>query len=394
MTNTPLRVAVIGAGLGGLCLAHGLCKHGIAVQVYERDASLDARDQGYRLRIDQQGRAALAACLPDALFARFVQTCAVPAPTLNLLDARLERASDHGVDGWQAGASDADADLRADRQRMRAVLLTGLAERVHFGKALTRYEAVDDRAVIARFDDGSAVEADVLIGADGIHSRLRAQRFPDMAPIDTGTVCCYGKTWLTAVHRDAIAAQLQTGTSVIFQPGWAAIIDAMVFRPEHGAGQTIGQVDDYVYWALIGQRGALGIAGADDLGWTEAALRGWLSERVGAWPEPIRALFERTAPQAATLLPVRRSPLPAAWPASRISALGDALHAMSPAGGKGANCALYDAQALTEALRQVRGPAMAVAAIAAYETQVREHSFAAARASRDAERQLFSLPDD
>lgn len=394
MNNIPLRVAVIGAGLGGLCLAQGLRKHGIAVQVYEADAALGARGQGYRLRIDQQGQAALAACLPDALYQAFVRTCAEPARARNLFDARLGHSGCRWVDGWHRGAAEGPADLCADRQRLRAVLLTGLAGQVHFGKALVRYEESGGNTVTAQFADGSAIEADVLIGADGVHSRVRAQRFPGLPVVDTGTVCCYGKTMLTPAHQEAIAPQLLAGTSVVFQPGWAVIVDAMRFPPLQDAGSASGAVDDYVYWALIGRRGPLGIGGHDELGWTEAALHGWLDERVRSWPGPFRTLFERAAPGAATLLPVRSSPLPAAWPASRVCALGDALHAMSPAGGMGANCALYDARALTDALRLVEAGEALTAAIAAYEEQVRQHSFAAAAASRRAERQLFSeVPD-
>ena len=54
-----LRVAVAGAGLGGLCLAQGLLKAGVDVTVYERDARLAGRRQGYRLHVDAPG------CLQD-----------------------------------------------------------------------------------------------------------------------------------------------------------------------------------------------------------------------------------------------------------------------------------------------------------------------------------------
>ena len=54
----PPRVAVAGAGLGGLCLAQGLRRAGLSVTVYERDAALGSRPQGYRLHLD--ARAGLA----------------------------------------------------------------------------------------------------------------------------------------------------------------------------------------------------------------------------------------------------------------------------------------------------------------------------------------------
>ena len=51
MTLT-MKVAVAGAGVGGLCLAQGLLKAGLEVAVYERDQALDAGGQGYRLHLD------------------------------------------------------------------------------------------------------------------------------------------------------------------------------------------------------------------------------------------------------------------------------------------------------------------------------------------------------
>ena len=59
-----LRVAVAGGGLGGLCLAQGLLKAGVDVTVYERDAQLAARRQGYRLHVDARAGLAAAGLLP------------------------------------------------------------------------------------------------------------------------------------------------------------------------------------------------------------------------------------------------------------------------------------------------------------------------------------------
>ena len=73
MTNP--RVAVAGGGLGGLCLAQGLLRAGADVTVYERDASLAARRQGYRLHVNARAGLALQACLPPESLALFQATC-------------------------------------------------------------------------------------------------------------------------------------------------------------------------------------------------------------------------------------------------------------------------------------------------------------------------------
>ena len=391
MTITPLRVAIVGAGLGGLCLAQGLRQHGLAVQVYEKDAAPAQRRQGYRLRIDHNGQAALARCLPPALYQRFRRGCALAAGGVRTLDARLAPLQGKWVDDWRGdGQADLAPDLRADRQAMREVLLGGLEDQVHFGKALSRYEERAGHGVVLRFGDGGTAEADVLVGADGVHSSVRAQRFAAAEPADTGDVCCYGKTVLDAATRGMVAAQLQSGTSVVFERGLALVVDTMRF--DAGAPQ---RTDDYLYWALIGRRASFGIAADDPLRWSEAALRLRLAGLVAAWPAPLRALFELAAPGAATLLPVRAAPAPAPWPASRVTLLGDAIHAMSPASGLGANSALFDAAALAQALgAAAAGTLPLLDAIAGYEERMRAHSFANVQASRQGGRQLYAAQQE
>ena len=68
-SNRPLKVLIIGAGTGGLCLAQGLKSEKISVQVFERDPVAFDRQAGYRLSINPTGNRALNDCLPDSLFA-------------------------------------------------------------------------------------------------------------------------------------------------------------------------------------------------------------------------------------------------------------------------------------------------------------------------------------
>lgn len=75
----PLKVIIIGAGTGGLCLAQGLHSDGVAVEVFERDRSPTDHLQGYRLSINATGSRALKDCLPDALFKKLVESAAKPS---------------------------------------------------------------------------------------------------------------------------------------------------------------------------------------------------------------------------------------------------------------------------------------------------------------------------
>src|SRR3954454_21381457 len=87
--NFEGHVIIIGAGTGGLCLAHGLCRAGISVAVYERDRTRADGLQGYRVGIDPDGSRALHACLPPELFATFVATCARAPRYFNILTEQL-----------------------------------------------------------------------------------------------------------------------------------------------------------------------------------------------------------------------------------------------------------------------------------------------------------------
>jgi len=81
MPTSPTSVIVVGAGTGGLCLAQGLKRAGIGVEVYERERTRRDGLQGYRVGIDADGKRALRANLPPELYQSFLATCARCTPT-------------------------------------------------------------------------------------------------------------------------------------------------------------------------------------------------------------------------------------------------------------------------------------------------------------------------
>jgi len=85
------NVVIIGAGVGGLCLAQGLRRAGVPVRVYERDVAPDARPQGYRLNIEPAGSRALHDCLPGQLWRLLVATAGDPGPGMGVFTHRLRR---------------------------------------------------------------------------------------------------------------------------------------------------------------------------------------------------------------------------------------------------------------------------------------------------------------
>ncbi|TWB22717.1 2-polyprenyl-6-methoxyphenol hydroxylase-like FAD-dependent oxidoreductase [Nitrospirillum amazonense] len=382
------RVAIIGAGLGGLCLAQALTRAGIDCMVYERDAALDSRSQGYRLRIDADGADALARCLSPALYGLFRRTCAVPAPRTRFLDGQLAPVSGRAPAVWSAaddGAPNREAadDLCAHRQTLREILLTGVAGRVRFGAAFQALAVgADGRAHVA-FADGTSVRADLVVAADGINSAVRRQLAPQAEPLDVGAVCLYGRTPLTAAVRAAVGDDLCAGTSVVFADGYAGIIEPMLFD-WGGTPAGLSPVADYLYWALIGPRTRL-------MGAFPSAAPAAVAESLARdWHPHLRGLFRHADPEGMALLPVRSARLARTWPCwtpGPVTFLGDAIHAMSPAGGLGANVTLRDAAVLAASLA---GTALPTAAARAYEAEMRVRAARAIHLSEVGAAALFA----
>ncbi len=83
---TQVKVLIVGAGLGGLCLAQALRQHNVDVHIFERDTSLWDRPQGYRLHIGPEGVNALYQSLPPELYHLFNATSMRALPFTTIVD--------------------------------------------------------------------------------------------------------------------------------------------------------------------------------------------------------------------------------------------------------------------------------------------------------------------
>ncbi|MDE1149242.1 MAG: NAD(P)/FAD-dependent oxidoreductase [Azospirillaceae bacterium] len=384
MVETP--VAIIGAGLGGLCLAQALTRAGIDCAVYERDAALDSRPQGYRLRIDADGQAALAHCLPPSLYDLFRRTCARPGPMPRFLDSGLDVKAARAPASWETGAGPDDgADLCAHRQTLREILMRGIEPRVHFGKTFDVLAVRADGGARVTFSDGTHINAGLVVAADGLNSSVRRLLAPQADPLDTGAVCLYGRTTLTPPVRVAVGDVLVAGTTVVFADGCAAVIDPMRFDWPAAAG-GLTRATDYLYWALVAPRSRLGAPGPV-LGMAAADVAGRLMD---GWHPHLRALVDFADADGLALVPVRSARLARTWPAwgdGPVTFLGDAIHAMSPAGGLGANTALRDA---AELAARLAGPLSPQAAARDYEIEMRTRAARAIHLSEQGAAALFA----
>lgn len=291
-----LRVAVAGGGLGGLCLAQGLLKAGIDVTVYERDAHLAVRRQGYRLHVDGRAGRALEQCLPPESFAVFQATCGDASTRLTVMSERLGVLSEQGSTGSAADPyAPATLSTSVNRQTLREVLAAGLDGRLVFGSELVRYEAGQD-GVRLHFADGRQAEADLLVGADGVNSAVRRQYLPAAEAVDTGKRCIYGKTPLRAGAVDRLPSALQAGFTAVLGGRIGVVTGLVRFRqPPEQAGLGLSPAGDYLMWALAADRRHLGVPDERLTAMAPAELHALSAKLIRTWHPDLRALLAQAA---------------------------------------------------------------------------------------------------
>jgi 2-polyprenyl-6-methoxyphenol hydroxylase-like FAD-dependent oxidoreductase len=226
------------------------------------------------------------------------------------------------------------ADLRAEKRLQnlgtftavvhRAELLTILLDtlgkqRVHLAEACTGFTQ-DETGVWAHFADGRAVHGDLLIGADGIHSVIRAQLFGFSKPKYRGYTAWRG-----------VASIAGAGLTIM---AW-------------GKGSQFGVVPmshQRAYW--FAQRNA-----PEGVQEKPCGRKSEVLELFHDWHDPIPAVIEATDEKHILRNDIYQSPLLRHWSHGRVTLLGDAAHAMTPNLGQGACQAVEDAVVLADCLK-------------------------------------------
>ena len=353
MTRTP-RIAIVGGGVGGLAAALALERHRAEIVICEQSPALNEIGAGLNLS-------------PNALMALRV---------LGVEDAVIARGSESDfmvIRNWKSGRIISRMRRGAFRQQFgapnltvhRADLLDVLRRALktvdfRLGARCIAVEACD-RGAVARLADGGEIEADIIVGADGIHSVVRESLFGPDAPRFTGCICWRGMATASAVPRDI------------------AVAEGAMWMGPHG---------HVVHYPV--RRGELIniVAHFDSDSWTEeswtrecdvselmTSYAGWHPDLLSLYPYSARwykwALYDRD--------PVER------WSKGRVTLLGDSAHAMLPYLGQGAAMAIEDACVLSAAI--ARYGADLDAALLAYERLRAPRARAAVLGSRERARE-------
>ena len=308
---------IIGGGIGGLTTAIALRRRGMEVAVYERAPEI--REVGAGLTL----WANAVKVLGKLGLAEAVKAAGAPGMGGSIRTSRGETLST--MTGRELEERYGAANLGIHRADLQRILLARLGEEfVHLGATCTGFSQ-DEAGVTAHFADGSEARADVLIGADGIHSTVRETLFGKEKPRYSGYTAWRGVASVSAASGPTDAAS----------ETW-------------GCGQRFGHVtigQGRVYWFAV--RNAR--AGETD---APEGRQAELRRLFAAWHAPIPALIDAT-PEAAILRNdiYDREPLKR-WTEGRVTLLGDAAHPMTPNLGQGACQAIEDAVTLAHRLAE------------------------------------------
>lgn len=336
-----MKAVIIGGGIGGLAAAIALEQAGIDWSLHERTKDLREVGAGLSLwanairAVEKLGLGRSFASISHPQITGAIRTWRGEPLTGGLGDEFVKRFGSSLV-------------VVVHRAELHAMLLRKLPSgKVRFGAECTGFKQ-NDGGVTAGFADGSSEMADVLIGADGLHSVIRARLFGSRKPRYSGYTGWRGVTKFD-FSRDAGGVD-ESRSGEAFE-SW-------------GHGMRFGAIpmsEGRVYWFAT-RNEPEGVV--DD----PRERKNELLAQFRGWHRPVEAIIEATEPDAILRNDIHdREPLQR-WSVERVTLLGDAAHPMTPNLGQGACQALEDAVVLGECLSR---RADSVEALREYETRRR-----------------------
>jgi salicylate hydroxylase len=323
-----LRVAIIGAGIGGLAAAAGLRKLGCEVAVYERTGELG--EVGAGLQIGPNGVKVLQAIDLDHTLEGLASE---PNEIVSLAwdDAHLRfREPLRAIAQQKYGARYITAH-RADLHRLLQQRVP--ANAIHLN-AICRSVATRGNVAVASFEDGKEIEADVIVGADGIRSNVRESLFGAAPARYTQQMA-----WRAIVPIEYVPQYVGPGKSVRLNPddlvGWIGPNGHVICYPIR-AGELYNLFIGHVSEAW------------QEESWTIPSTKAEMFAAHAGWNDALLAMFEKTEETFKWGI-CDRDPLDR-WTVGRVTLLGDAAHPMMPTLAQGASIAMEDAYTIARNL--------------------------------------------
>ncbi|MFD9736507.1 FAD-dependent oxidoreductase [Umezawaea sp. NPDC059074] len=364
-----MHVLIAGGGVGGLCLAQGLRRAGISCAVYERSPGLTPG--GYLLHMNADGGNGLRACLPDDLYDLYVRTSR-PTPRRDVLVIQNHLGHELAVKPHLGPSNDpVTPHTTVHRRALCQIMLHGIEDRVRFGREVVGYRSTADGVTI-ELDNGELAHGDVLVAADGINSAVRRQFLPDVETAVLVRDVLLSRSPLTPAVERALPDAFQDSFVITVDPA-GTLMAAGLFRPRHPftAEMPVDAVEDYVSVSV-----EPAAAGIDIFAASGPELHDVMRKAVTDWHPGLQQLVDGVLPD--TIMPkTTRMVLPTdPWSPGNVTVLGDAIHAMPPMLGDGANSALRDAASLTTALSDAaRGYTDLSVAVGRYEEAMRARTY-------------------
>jgi 2-polyprenyl-6-methoxyphenol hydroxylase-like FAD-dependent oxidoreductase len=321
---------VVGGGIGGLTAAVALRQVGWRVTVLERAAEFGEIGAGITLLSNGLR------CLDAIGLGGAVRGGGLPVLAIGMRTAGGRWLARFDGDGTALEARMGTATLNIHRADLHKILRDALPEAALVaGVTTTGIDGGADggpaEVRFRRHDQEALLPADLVVGADGVRSWVRAQRWPDApAPVYSGSTNWRGVTTSSPAAVTEMSLSWGQGTEFGVMP----------------------LVDGRTYWY-----GAANAREAERYPDELAELR----RRFGSWHEPIPAVLAQTRPEAVLRHDIYRLPKLASYHRGSVVLLGDAAHAMTPNLGQGGGQALEDAIALAAAISSSGDVATALA---------------------------------
>src|ERR1043166_1335677 len=354
-------VAVIGGGIGGLSAALALLRRGVDADVYEQSAQLN--EVGAGIGISSNGTRVLDALgLAEAL-AR-VQVVLSRSEIRHWKTGETWKWFELGEDSAQRYGTRHMRLHRGDLHRILTEAIQGLkANAIRLGKRCVAVTQFDEQVEV-RFETGEHVKAAFVIGADGIHSKVRECLFGPDSPEFSGCVAWRG---LVPMQRLPTHISQMPGTNWLGPRGH--VLQYPIRR---------GEIMNFV-----------GFVERDDWqveSWTVKGTTGELANDFRGWHPDVHAIIRNIDTPFKWALMVR-GPM-AHWTKGRITLLGDACHPTLPFLGQGGVMAIEDGYVVAACLdKYFDDPATA---FSRYEEIRRERTATVVRKSHENRRSAFS----